>query len=256
MTVRAIWKGVLVLADLRLPVRLYAAVVDRGIHFRMLHEADHHPLEQRLVNPRSGEQVPRQALRRGHEIKRGRFVVITDEELDATRPEPSRDIELLGFIPPDALAPGWYDRPYWLGPDGATQDYFALAQALAQEDREGVASWVMRGKRYAGALRAQEGCLALVTLHHAAEVVPASALPPPTGRDFERRERAMANKLIESLEGDFQPRRWHDDYRQRVLELVAAKARGEAVEPPRQEGRPRPGRSLGDALEQSLDEAG
>lgn len=256
MTARAIWKGVLVLDELRLPVRLYAAVADRAVHFRMLHADDHQPLEQRLVNPRTDEPVPREALRRAREVRRGRFVVITEEELAATRPEFSRDIALAGFVSPGTLSHAWYDRPYWLGPDGAPDDYFALARALEQEGREGLAQWVMRGQRYSGALRARDGYLSLVTLRHADQVVPAAALEPPAGRDFERRELAMARKLVATLEGDFEPQDYHDEHRRRLLDLIAAKARGESVAKPRETKRPPSKGSLSEALEQSLEEAG
>lgn len=228
MAARAMWKGVVRFGDVEVPVKLYAAVEDRSVRFRLLHEADLVPVERRMLHAGTGREVPYEETRRGVETGGG-VVILDEDELDAIEPDPSRDIEILRFVPADALDHRWYVRPYWLGPDDSDAAYAALAAALDGRDLEGIARWTMRNVEYRGALRLRDGRLELVTLRHAGEVVPVEALEPPSGREPSDAEREMAGRLVESLSGEWDPGAWSDDYRRRVLELVEAKAEGKVV---------------------------
>ena len=256
MAARAIWKGVLRFADVEVPVKLYSAVEDRKVHFRLLDAKQEKPVEQRMVHPEKEEPVPKEEVRKGYEAEPGVFVVLDDDDLAAAQPPPSRDIELTRFVEPDEIDPPWYERPYWLGPDGedAHQPYFALAGALEREGREGVARWTMRKKGYLGALRARDGRLMLVTLRHAGEVISAADLPAPRGRKLAERELAMARQLVEALEDEFRPEEYQDEYRESVRELIAAKAEGKPAKVA--EFRPKPpADDLDRALAASLERA-
>src|SRR5687768_14434584 len=112
------WKGVLALPKLRLPVKLYAAVEDRTVHFHLLHERDRQRVEQRMVDPESGEAVASEGVRKGFEAEPGVFVVLDHEDLASLEPRPTRDVELVQFLPAGTIDQAYYDRPYWLGPDG------------------------------------------------------------------------------------------------------------------------------------------
>lgn len=114
---RAMWKGVLTFDDVRLPVKLYSAVEDRNIRFRLLHGEDGVPVKQRMVNPRTGETVEYGEARRGLEVEPERFVMMSPAALEALEPEPSRDIRITRFVEPSLINHQWYDRPYFLGPD-------------------------------------------------------------------------------------------------------------------------------------------
>src|SRR5215475_3573298 len=143
---RAMWKANLVVGGETIPVKLYAAVSDPRVSFRLLHKADGTPVKQRMVHPITRKQVPPEEVRRGLEVDHGVFVVLTDEELAKSEPEPSRDIVVARFVPRAAVDAGYYDRPYYLGPDGDDAAYAALAKVLETWDRLGVAEWTMRGK--------------------------------------------------------------------------------------------------------------
>lgn len=257
MAARAIWKGVLHLGDEEVPVKLYSAVEDRKVHFRLLDAAQQKPVEQRMVEPESGDPVEKDEVRKGYEAEPGVFVVLDDEDLAEAEPPPSRDIELTRFVPPDAIDPPWYERPYWLGPDGddAVEPYFALAAALEREGREGVARWTMRKKGYVGALRARDGRLMLVTLRRAGEVIAAADLPAPRGRALAERELAMARQLVEALEDEFRPEEYADEYRESVRELIAAKGEGAPIEIKKLRPKPPAGDDLDRALAASLEQA-
>lgn len=227
---RAIWKGVIRFDDVEVPVKLYSAVQDRSVHFRLLDPETLTPVKQRMVNPVTGDEVPHDATRRGYELEEGVFVVLDEEELEGLQPEKSREIEITRFLDPAIINHQWYNRPYHLGPDGDDDAYFALTEALGKQGKEGVARWTMRNKEYVGALRVEDGHLMLITLRNAGEVIPASALEPPGGRKPEPRELKMAEQLVATMEDAFDPAAYSDEYRDRVLELVEAKAEGKTVQ--------------------------
>jgi DNA end-binding protein Ku len=233
MAARAIWKGVIRFGNVEVPVKLYSAVQDRAVRFRLLHEKDMQPVKQQMVNPETGKVVEYEEVRRAWQTEDGDLVMLDDEELAGLEPEESRDIGITSFLDTDVITHQWYDRPYFLGPDGDAESYFALAEALRKKGKEGVARWVMRKKEYVGALRAEGEHLVLMTLRHAGEVVPASALEAPRGRALDKREVNMATQLVAALEDDLDMTAYRDEYRDRVLELVEAKAEGKVLKFPK-----------------------
>ncbi len=249
---RAIWKGVLRCGHVSVPVKFYAAVRDRTIHLRLLDRKRHEPVEQKLVDPASGRVVPSSEIRRGYPTDDRQLVLLEREELEKLEPASSREVRLTRFLKPDRIDHLWYDRPYFLGPDDNDEQYFALAEALRLEDKVGVARWVMRKQEYQGALRLEQGYLMMITLRHRGEVIPATSIPAPPGRALEPREVTIAKQLVAAMEvDDFDLAAFHDEYRERVLELVHAKAGGKVIHFPRASRRPRE-RSLMDLLEKSL----
>lgn len=249
MPARAIYKAVITLGDERLPVKLYSAVEDQKVHFRLLHEPDRAPVRQAMVHSRTGEAVAREDRRKGLEIEPGVFLPLTDEDLAATEPEPTREVTVERFVPDAALPHLWYDRPYYLGPDGDEAGYFALAEALGE--REGIVSWVMRKKTYRGALRREGAYLVLLTLRSAEEVIRAEDLPEPAGREPSVKEQTMAEQLVSMLEGDFEAEDYRDEYRERVLAMIDAKRAGKTLGVVKPKARKEAG-SLEDLLARSL----
>jgi DNA end-binding protein Ku len=228
MAARAIWKGELKLGSAKIPVKLYSAVVDRTVHFHILDDKHLMRVKQHMVSPDSGDEVTTEEIQKGYEIEPGRFVVVTNEELAKLEPEPSREIEIGEFVPPEAISQQWYERPYYLAPDGDEKAYFALVEALTNRNREGIAHWVMRKKHYVGALRAEGDYLMLVTLRNAEEVISAKDLPKPAGRAPTQKELNMAKQLVEMLADDFNVADYKDEYRERVMEFIEKKAKGKA----------------------------
>ena len=249
---RAIWKGVLKIGSTTLPVKLFSAVEDRTVHFHLLEKRTLTRVKQRLVDPDSGNEVPASEVRKGYEVEPGTFVLLDEKDLAELEPEESRDIDVTSFVNAGAINQQWYERPYYLGPDGDhATDYFALAAAMEKRECEGVARWVMRKSEYLGALAPKDGYLMLITLRHAEEVLSATELPPLTGKALDPKERAVAQQLVAALEEEFKPEEFHDEYRERVMKLIESKARGEksrfkVVPRKRKEG------SLSDMLAASL----
>jgi DNA end-binding protein Ku len=255
MGARAIWKAHITFGAVDVPVRLYSAVQDRTVHFRLLDAKRHEPVKQHMVDPDSGDIVDSADIRRAYPTEDGDLVILEEDELAEATPEPSQAIEITRFVPPEAITHQWYDRPYFLGPDENDAAYFALAQALRKRGVEGVAHWTLRGKEYVGALRAEGDYLMLITLRHAGAVVPASALPAPTGRALDDREVAMARQLVSAMEDPFDITAYHDEYRERVVELMQARAAGKVVKFPRAQAK-KTDVDLADVLQASLAAAG
>jgi DNA end-binding protein Ku len=252
MAARAIWKGVIVAGTFKVKVKLYSAVSDRSVRFRLLHKTDKAPVKQQLISSDSGEAVEYEEVKKAFPVTRGRMVLLEKEELQEIEPEESRDVEITRFVNPGDIDHRWYERAYYLGPDGDAKAYFAAAAALERKKKEGVARWVMRGRSYVGALRAEDGYLMLIALRHADEVIAADALTPPGGRALNHREVQMAGQLIEALHADFDPTQFHDEYRERVMELVERKAAGKKPKVVKFRPRTKETDAVADALEASL----
>ena len=252
MAARAIWKGNLRLGRNEIPVKLYSAVDDRTVHFHLLEKRSHERVKQHMVTPDTGQEVPSEDIRKGYEVDADTFVIVANEELEQLAPKPSRDIDLESFLPSGRIPHQFYERPYYVGPDGDTKAYFALAEALEKSGREGFARWVMRGKQYAGALRSRDDYVLLITLRHTDEVLSARELPSPPGKAPDPREIRMAEQLVRSLEGEFKPEEFHDEYRDRVMQFITAKAKGRKPKLQTMPARREKTASLADMLAASL----
>ena len=231
MAARAMWKADLAVGKQSLSIKLYSAAVDRRVHFRLVHAADSVPLRRQLVHPETGDVVAADEARRGVRLDRGYYVVLDREELASLEPEPSRTIEVTALVPRDALDERWFERPYYLAPDGAADGYFALAAALEEAGQLGIAAWTMRGHAYRGALMAVEGALALVTLRSRAEVLARSTLAAPAGEALPARELDLAAQLLQAMTAEFDWSAYRDQHRARVEELVRQKQAGKLRKP-------------------------
>lgn len=239
MAARSIWKGELKLGTTKLPVKLYSAVQDQTVRFHVLDDRAKKRVKQHMIDPDSGEEVPTEEIQKGYEIEPGRYVILTEEDLEKLEPPPSRDIDIVEFLPENTISQQWYERPYYVGPDGDVNAYFALVEALKKKEREAIVNWVMRKKYYAGVLRAIDDYLILFTLRDAKEVILADELTKPAGAAPTQKELAMATQLVEMLKGEFDPKAYKDEYRERVMEFIEKKAKGRAprlapVKPKRQ----------------------
>lgn len=249
MTARAMWKGRVAFGDFEVPVKLYAAARDQRVRFRMLDAERRAPVSQKMVDPASGE--PTDDVRRGLEVERGVYVLLTDEELASLEPEADRAIDVVTFVAPEAVDPARHERPYYLGPDGEPERYGALAEALEAEGKTAIVRWAMRKRRYVGALRAEAGVLRLSTLRRLGEVVSPSAIDAPE-KKIDPKEAKLAGQLVEALEDDFDLSEYRQTYRDAVAELLQKKARGERIGRPKKTAPKETPSDLEAALRESL----
>jgi DNA end-binding protein Ku len=207
-------------------VKLFAAVQNVDVHFHILQNKTKSRVKQEMVTEEGRQKVEKEQVRKGYEVEPGTFVIVEPRELQQLQPKDDRLINIARFVPPGALGNAWYERPYYLGPDGDVEQYFALAEALENRKLVGIARWSMRGKSYVGAVRTEEGYLTLIKLRYAEEILSTDDLPAPGGRALEQKELKMAEELMAALKGKFEPGDFRDEYRKRVTEFVQAKASG------------------------------
>jgi DNA end-binding protein Ku len=253
---RSIWSGAISFGLVNVPVKLYSAVSRKTVRFHQLNGETGHRVAQKRVDSVTGEEVPYEQIVKGFELTKERFVVITPEELDSVSPEKTRAIDIEDFVDLEDIDPIFYDHPYYLVPDkGAAKAYGLLLEAMRESGKVAIARVVLRSKEQLVAIRPAGDVLTMETMIFHDEVVPTDDLDEvPEAKDLKTsdRELKMAQQLIDSLSSDFEPSKYHDEYREKVLELIERKAEGEeiAIQPQAEEPEKVP--DLMAALEASL----
>jgi len=254
---RSIWSGAISFGLVNVPVKLYSSVNRKTVRFHQLNRDTGHRVAQKRVDSVTNEDVAYENIVKGYELTKDRYVVITPEELETLDPEKSRTIDIEDFVDLSEIDPIYYDHPYYLVPDkGAAKAYGLLLQAMQESDKVAVARVVLRSKEQLVAIRpAPDGVLMMETMIFSDEVVPPGEieeLPEASDLKVSDREVKMAQQLIDSLSSDFEPGKYRDEYREKVLELIERKASGEeiAVQPEAPEPKKVP--DLMAALEASL----
>jgi DNA end-binding protein Ku len=232
---RPIWSGAISFGLVSIPVKLFNAVSRKSVSFNQLDSRDNQRIRYRKVNAETGEEVPDEVIVKGYEITKGRYVVVDPDDLEQFLPTATRSIDLDEFVDLAEIDPLFYDSPYYLAPDKVVKPYALLARAMEEAGKVGVGRFVMRNKEYVAAVRPVDGRLVLSTMVHADEVVdPATIdeLDDLEAVEISPKELQMAEQLVESLTGDFEPSKYHDEYREQVLELIEKRAAGEEIEMP------------------------
>jgi DNA end-binding protein Ku len=232
MAPRAIWSGALSFGLVNVPVKLYSATRSKDVRFNQLHAKDGARIRQKRVSSVDGEEVPLEEIVKGYEISPDTYVTITPEELDAIAPKASRLIEIEEFVDLDEIDPLFYENSYYLVPDKTGgKAYALLLAAMTSENKVAIGRVVLRSKEYLTAVRPLGEALAMSTMRFADEIVPRDTLEGLPGDDVEAgaKEVAMARQLIESLSTAFEPEKYHDTYREAVLEMIQQKAEGREV---------------------------
>ena len=229
------WSGAISFGLVNVPIKLYSAVSKKTVRFHQLNGETGSRIQQKRVDSTTGEEVPYESLVKGFELTKDRYVIINPDELDALDPEKSRTIDIEDFVDLADIDPVYYDHPYYLVPDkGAAKAYGLLLNAMRESGRVAIARVVLRSKEQLVAIRpARDGdVLMMETMIFADEVVPKEdldELPEAEELKVSAREVKMAQQLIDSLATEFEPERYKDSYREKVLELIEAKAAGEEI---------------------------
>ena len=252
---RAIFKAVIQVDELDVPVKLYSAVREERVRFHLLHEEDEVRLEQEMFCRSEEEPVGREDRVRGYEISRGQYVILEPEEIREARPETDRSMEVLYFVDEEEIDPRLYHRAYYLGPDGQKKRYALLARALSHTGTVAVCRWAMRGKSYLGFVKALDNLLLLTTLRYAQDLVSVESLDLEHP-EVRKKELEMARDLIDELTSEFDPAQYRNEHQQRLLDLIEKKAKGEEPQKkkPKKKKPTRPS-ELHEKLAASLEEA-
>jgi DNA end-binding protein Ku len=229
---RSIWRGAISFGLVNVPVKLYSAVSKKTVRFNQLHQKDQQRIQMKRWCPVEEQEVPYEEIVKGYEISPDQYVVITSEELEGLDPKKTRTIDIEDFVDLEEIDPLYYEHPYYLVPDtGASKAYKLLLTALHESKKVAIARVVIRSKEYLTAIRPADGVLTMETMLFADELVPPDQLDELPEEDVKatQREVEMAKQLIDSLSTEFDPTKYRDEYRERVLELIERKAGGEEI---------------------------
>lgn len=230
---RAIWSGSISFGLVTIPIKLYNAVSRKTVRFNQLDDRTGSRIKYVKVSAADGEEVPAEHIVRGYEYTKGQYVTISDEEMEAVTPSAQRTIDIEAFVDASEISPLYYDGAYHAAPgEGFGKAYRLLVDALEADGRVAIARFVRSNKQYLAALRPIDGRLVVSTMVWADEVVPADDIDEFEGLDdveLTDAELAMADQLIESLAGTFDPAELHDTYREELVDLLNRKAAGEEV---------------------------
>lgn len=231
---RPVWTGSVAFGLVNVPVALYTATEDRTVHFNQFQAGTSDRIRYKRVNERTGREVKLADIVRGHEVSKGDYVLVTDEELEAVDPGRSRTIDIADFVDLAEIDQIYFQKTYFLAPqgEGARRAYALLYRAMADTGKAGIAAFVMHGKEYLAAIRAAAaGVLALETMFFADEVRdPREEIEDlPDTKAFRGRELMIAKQLIDSMTIEWSPENYQDTYRQRVEDLIERKRRGEEI---------------------------
>ena len=229
---RAIWTGSVTFGLVNVPVRMVSAVEERKLHFHYVHAPDSSRIGYEKVCKAEGKPVPDDEIVKAFEYEKGEYVFMTDEDFEAAAAESTKTIEIRDFVAADEIDPIYFERTYYLAPqEGAEKVYALLVQAMERSGLVAIAKYVMRDRQNLGALRVRDGVIALERMYFGDEIRPASEIAPEDVK-VDKRELEMAEQLVESFAGEFDPSRYEDTYRDALCEIIRAKRTGEEVHVP------------------------
>src|SRR4030043_158077 len=233
MAEQVIWSGTISFSLVAIPVQLVKAVEPGRVSFRMLHSKDYSPLQRRMFCPEEDKMVPLDEIIRGYEIAPDKYILITDEELEAVSPQRNRTIEIVEFIDMKEVDSIYYDHPYYLVPSkGGEKAYQLLVEAMRRTNKAGLAKFVLGKREYLVAVKSTEGVLSLITLHYSEEILPDKDISPKEG-EVEAEEKNRIKKIIKKMITDFNPEKYADGRRKKIMDLLKKKAKEKApVEAP------------------------
>ena len=255
---RAIWSGSVSFGLVNVPVKLVTATSPKDVRFNQLHDKDNGRINQKRVCSVDGEEVDFAHIVKGYDLGGGRYVVVEPEELRTLDAEATRAIDIEEFVDLTDIDPIYFEHSYYLVPDErAERPYALLVEAMTRTSKVALGTFVLRTKQYLTVLRPRDGVLVLSTMLYDDEVVGVGDLDVPTAQATSpsERELSMAEQLVESLSTEFDPSKYQDTYREKVLELIERKAAGEIIEVPAEPSKPAPVVDLMAALEASLEAA-
>jgi DNA end-binding protein Ku len=254
---RPIWKGAITFGMVTIPVKLYTAIEQKDVRLRMLCRKHEAPIQEKRVCSEGGEELAWEELARGYEVKKGEFVVLETDEIDAAKPESSTTIDIGDFVEAAEIDPVYFEKSYFLEPtEVGTKAFSLLKRALEETERVALARVTIRTRERLATVRAYDQTLILETMFWPDEIRSTGGLDLPEGKEatVRAKELQMARSLVESLADKFRPESYTDAYRSALEELIEQKMRGETRNARRRRPEPKV-IDLMEALRASVDEA-
>lgn len=253
-----VWKGAISFGLVHVPVKLFTATESNDISLRMLHKTHHSPIQyKKTCADCNGEEVPMEDIIKGYEYEPGKFVTFEKVELDAIADNANKEIKIVDFVDIQEIDPIYFQKTYYIGPsETGANAYLLLKEALKQTNKIGIANVTLRAKGSLAAIRVIEDCLSMATMFYPAEIRAIEQVPNlPKDVQVNEKELAMAKMLIEQLSTTFEPEKFENEYRKRLLAAIEQKVNGKEVITVSETQKPNV-INLMEALQASIEQAG
>ncbi|OEF98590.1 Ku protein [Desulfuribacillus alkaliarsenatis] len=223
------WKGSISFGLVNIPVKMYTATEDKDIRFRQLHKEDHSPIRYQKTCQACEKEVNNEDIVKGYEYQPGEYVIIEESDLKELEPEATKSIEILDFVDLKEIDPIYFDKTYYLSPgETGTKAYALLKSAMDEMNKIAIAKIIIRAKESLAAVRIYKKCIVLETIFYPDEIRDYTQVPgiPEKEDNVNANELKMAKQIIENLSTSFEPEKYSNDYRQKLLEIIEAKIDG------------------------------
>src|SRR2546429_4551575 len=257
---RAIWKGSISFGLVNIPIALYPATRREELKFRLLRKSDLSPVNYKRVAEKDGKEVPWDQIVKGYEYEKGKFVVLNEEDFQRVDLEATQTVDIQDFVDIDEIDPMFFYKPYYLEPQkGGDKAYVLLRNALATTKKVGIAKVVIKTRQYLAGVKALKHALVLELMHFAEELSDSEKLNVPKKQEIGKREKDMAEALVKSMSSKWDPEKYHDDYREALMEVIEEKVEAggkEIEEKPKKAPKPTKVIDLVSVLQRSLEQSG
>src|SRR5579871_4852704 len=225
----SVWKGHLTFGLVSLPVKLFTAARSETLSFNQLHKHDNSRIKQVIYCQAEDKPIPRDEIVKGFEYEKGKYVVVTDEEIKKVAPKTAKVMEIQEFVKADDVDPVYLESSYYMAPDeGGEKPYALLFEAMRQSHYYAVAKIAMHNREHVIILRPGNKGILLHTMYYVDEIRQVDEFR--TNTDLVKpNELAMANMLIDTLKAEFEPEKYHDTYRDNLMQMIEAKKEGQKV---------------------------
>ena len=231
---RAIWKGSISFGLVNIPIALYPATRREDLKFRLLRESDLSPVNYKRVAEKDGKEVPWEQIVKGYEYEKGKFVVLNEKDFQRVDLEATQTVDIKDFVDVEEIDPMYFYKPYYLEPQkGGDKAYVLLRETLEKSGKVGIAKVIIKTRQYLAGVKPLKHALVLELMHFAEELADAEKLNvPKKSSEPGKRELDMAQALVESMTSEWDPKKYKDDYRDALMEVIEEKVEsgGEEIE--------------------------
>jgi DNA end-binding protein Ku len=257
---RAIWKGSISFGLVNIPIALYPATRTEELRFRLLRVTDLSPVNYKRVAEKDGKEVPWDQIVKGYEYEKGKYIVLKDEDFQRVDLEATQTVDIQDFVEQQEIDPVFFYKPYYLEPQkGGDKAYVLLREALKKTGKVGIAKVVIKTRQYLAGVKPEKDVLVLELMHFAEELADPSKLHIPKKIEPGKRELDMATALVNSMSSKWDPKKYRDDYRDALMEVIEEKVEAggkELEEKPKKKAPPSPKViDLVSVLQESLNQA-
>jgi DNA end-binding protein Ku len=255
---RAIWKGSISFGLVNIPIALYPATRREELKFRLLRKSDFSPVNYKRVAEKDGKEVPWDQIVKGYEYEKGKYVVLKDEDFQRVDLEATQTVDIQDFVNQDEIDPMFFYKPYYLeSQKGGDKAYALLRDALKDSGKVGIAKVVIKTRQYLAGVKPENGALVLELMHFVDELADPEKLHVPKKTEVGKREIKMAKSLIDSMSSKWNPEKYHDEYREALMEVIEEKVEAggkEIEEKPKKAPKPTKVIDLVSVLQKSLEQ--